>query len=183
MHSPYEAGCFIEFWFFLFLCKQKGWSWNCLEGELCGFGCRVWGGVSVGPDGGGGRGWVGSADLRGVSQQSGPGASAATALPRNSPISRDFGSSAEAEASWDEKHLRAPGASEDAPVRKEFGSHHQSSKSQSASPALPPPPVPYPPPPAIVTGHSPQGPGKALGTRLWPKGCAVGRLPEFRTWE
>lgn len=39
----------------------------------------------------------------------------------------------------DEKNLGAPNASEDAPIRKQSGSHIPSSKSQSASPALPSP--------------------------------------------
>ena len=39
----------------------------------------------------------------------------------------------------DEKNLGAPNASEDAPIRKESGSHLPSSNSQSASPALPSP--------------------------------------------
>ena len=62
----------------------------------------------------------------------------------------------------DEKNLGAPNASEDAPIRKESGSHLPSSNSQSASPALPSPTLTL----SHRTGHIPQGPGQALGTGL-----------------
>ena len=178
MHSPYEAGYFIEFWFFLFICKQRGWSWSCLEGELCGFGCRVAG--KVGECGV----WVQMEE----EEEDGLGALTFGASQRNQAQELlpppPFQEAAPSHGiSRVLRRQRLPGMRNtcvlQVPVRtlqSERSSAHTTNQANFNLPHLPyPQPLsPTPPPPAIVTGHSPQGPGQVLGTRLWPKGCAGG---------
>lgn len=137
--SPDKAGCSTSFCFFLL--GKDGRVGAALRMSFVAS-AVVWG-VSAGPDGGAGRGWAGSTDHQGHLRRIKPrrfcNHHPSQKHPAPSHGLRESWENCRGRGNGDEKNLGAPKASKDTSTRKESGSHCPSSKSLSASPALPSP--------------------------------------------